>query len=193
MDDVRQLLSHFDEDERRRAVFPGLRREALPRLVRHVDLVGRTGVVIYSRLWPASLDEAVREQIDYFRSLGQSFEWKAFAHDEPPDLVDRLAALGFDIDQREAILVLDVQSAAGLPSVSATGRRLTTRDELREVASVKDRVYGGDTADLLEQLAFELDNTPDYLSVYVAYVDDAPAATAWIRFPEASAFSSLWG
>ena len=29
--------------------------------------------------------------------------------------------------------------------------------------------------------------------MYVAYVDHAPAACAWVRFPQKSAFASLWG
>lgn len=38
-----------------------------------------------------------------------------------------------------------------------------------------------------------MQHAPDHLSVYVAYVNAIPAACGWIRFPQASAFASLWG
>jgi GNAT superfamily N-acetyltransferase len=192
-DDVAQLLARYDEDERYLSVVPGMRREELPWLVRQVDLVGRVGAVIHSRLTALTVDDAAREQVDYFTSLGQSFEWKAYAHDQPPDLVARLAALGFEIDEPEAILVLDLQAVDALPPGSADVRRIETPDELRHVAAVKSRVDRGDSATLVAQLTFELETAPDYLSVYVAFLDDVPAATARIRFPKSSAFASLWG
>jgi len=185
------LLTRFDNDERYAAVFPGLRREELPNLVRHVDLLDQSGVVTFSRLSPSAVETVVRQQMEYFASLGQEFEWKAFAHDEPADLVDRLAALGFDIGEREAIMVLDLH-AFDLPVVGSVAvRRVAGADDLRDVATVKERVSG--SAWTITQLEFELRTAPDYLSVYVAYLDDEPAATAWIRFPQQSAFASLWG
>ena len=39
----------------------------------------------------------------------------------------------------------------------------------------------------------ELEHAPDYLSVYLAYVDGQPAACGWARFPAGSPFASLWG
>ena len=190
---AQDLLQVFDRDERRSAEFPGLRREELPGLVRHVDLIGHSGMVIYSHLSADSVDATIREQIEYFRSIGQEFEWKVYRHDEPPDLLDRLAAHAFAIDETEAVLVLDLHE--NLPSLQSEApvRRVGSLDELREVASIKERVYGAGADDLLRHLSFEMDQAPDYLSVYVAYIDDVPAATAWIRFPQHSAFASLWG
>jgi GNAT superfamily N-acetyltransferase len=182
-----------------------------------VDLLGYSGVVLYSRLSTDALDAAVHEQIDYFRGIGQEFEWKAFAHDPPVDLVSRLDATGFEIDESEAVMVLDLESFVAPPIGSVTIRHITTRAELRDAAYVKQRVYRtaslsrevsppvsvqaedatppalGAAEDLLQHLAFELENAPDYLSVYIACLDDVPAATGWIRFPEHSAFASLWG
>ena len=61
------------------------------------------------------------------------------------------------------------------------------------MVTVKERVYTKDINDLVDRLAHELEHTPDGISVYVAYLDGAPAACAWIRFPRSSAFASLWG
>jgi GNAT superfamily N-acetyltransferase len=189
------LLALYDDQERYSATDVGLRREELPHLVRHVDLVGKSGVVLHSRLSAETADAAIEEQVAYFGGLGQEFEWKAFSHDQPPDLVQRLAAHGFDIDETEAVLVLDLQSslqALQVPS-SVTVRRVSTDDELREVASIKMRVYGEGFADIVNRLTHERERAPDRLSVYLACLDDTPAACGWIRFRPRGAFASLWG
>jgi GNAT superfamily N-acetyltransferase len=186
-----ELLALYDQDERFLATFPDLRREELPHLVRHVDLVGHSGRVIYSRLTSDSADAAIEEQVAYFQSVGQEFEWKAYAHDQPPDLVQRLAAHTFEIDETEAILVLDVRDPPGaLLAPTPNVKRLHQLDQLRDVSAIRQQVRGDQG---VERLAYEMEHAPDYLSVYVAYADDVPAACGWIRFPKASAFASLWG
>ena len=190
------LLERFDADERFAAEFPGLRREETATVVRHIDLLGHSGVVLFSRLNADNVDAAIQEQVDFFGALPQDFEWKAYAHDAPADLVSRLARQGFDVDEPEAVMVADLQTAPALDPLTDTAivvRRVTSRAELADVAAVKQQVYGHGAADLLDQLGFELDNAPDYLSVYLAEVDGTPAATAWLRFRRGSAFASLWG
>jgi GNAT superfamily N-acetyltransferase len=188
---VADLLALYDQYERFLATFPGLRREELPQVARHLDLIGHSGTVIHSRLATETADAAIEEQIAYFQSVGQDFEWKAYAHDQPPDLLERLAAHGFELDETEAILVIDVHDPpAALLAATANVTRLHQLDDLRAVSSIKQQV-GGDQ--MVDQLAYEMEHAPDYLSVYMAYAEDVPAACGWIRFPEASPFASLWG
>ena len=189
------LLALYDDQERYSATGVGLRREEQPYLVRHVDLVGKSGVVIHSRLSEDTADAAIEEQMGYFGHLGQEFEWKVFSHDQPPDLIQRLAAHGFEIDETEAVLVHDLRSHAELPesACDVAVRRLSTTDELREVASIKSRVYGEGFADIVGRLAYEMDHAPETLSVYVACVGETPAACGWIRFRSGGAFAGLWG
>jgi GNAT superfamily N-acetyltransferase len=188
---VPDLLALYDQHERFAATYPDTRREELSQLVRHVDLVGNSGTVIFSRLSPETVDTAITEQCAYFRSLGQEFEWKAFAHDQPPDLIQRLAAHGFDLDETEAVMVLDLNDPpAALLGPTAAASRLNRPDELRDVSAIKQRTSDDD---MVARLAFEMEHAPDYLSVYVAYVENVAAACAWIRFPPGSPFASLWG
>jgi GNAT superfamily N-acetyltransferase len=188
-----ELLRLFDADERYAATMPGLRREETESIVRHLDLRGHSGVVLYSRLVRETADAVIRAQVEYFGAVRQDFEWKAYRHDQPADLVERLAAHGFSIEQPEAVMVMDLEQVDIVATGAVSVRRVTSATELQDVASVKSRVYGDGAADVLDQLTYELDHAPDYLSVYLAFVDDAPAATAWIRFPTDSAFASLWG
>jgi GNAT superfamily N-acetyltransferase len=188
---VSDLLALYDRYERFSATSPDVRREELPHLVRHVDLVGRSGTVIFSRLSADNADAAIEQECGYFHSLGQDLEWKAYAHDQPADLVQRLAAHGFDQDETEAILVLDVHDPpAALLTPTPHVKRLHQVDELREVSVIKQQL--GDNRPF-ERLAYELEHAPDYLSVYVVYAGDLPAGCGWIRFPESSPFASLWG
>jgi GNAT superfamily N-acetyltransferase len=187
-----RLLARYDHDERFAATSPGHRREELPDLVRQIDLLGGPGTVIYSKLTSDTVEDAIAEQTAYFAALGQDFEWKAFSHDRPADLVQRLAAHNFDVDETEAVLVLEVESAPSA-APSHTVKRIKHPDQLDEAAGVKSQVYGGDADTLFKHLAAELTDDPASLSVYLAYLDGTPAACGWIRFPRSSAFASLWG
>jgi GNAT superfamily N-acetyltransferase len=193
--DRHALLALYDDQERYSATDVGMRREELPHLVRHVDLLGHSGVVIHSRLSSGTVDAAIEQQVTYFGGLGQQFEWKAFSHDQPPDLVERLAAHGFAIDETESVLVLDLRSPLRMPEmpVAVSVRRVSSKDELRAVASIKALVYGDGFADIIDRLTYEQVHAPDSLSVYLAYLGDTPAACGWIRFRPGGAFASLWG
>src|SRR2546422_2145545 len=189
--DVSDLLALYDQHERFSAPSLDIRREELPHLVRHVDLIGRSGTVIFSRLTSETADVAIAEERRYFQSLGQDLEWKAYAHDQPADLVQRLAAHGFEQQETEAIMVLDVHDPpAALLAPTPNVKRLHQVDELRDVSAIKQQL--GDNRPF-ERLAYELEHAPDYLSVYVLYAGGLPAACGWIRFPESSPFASLWG
>lgn len=160
-------------------------------MVRHVNILGGDGVVIHSRLSSTTADSDIREQVEYFRGLGQPFEWKVYAYDEPPDLIERLRAGGFELGERETVMVMDLDSHA--PREAPSVRRVSS-DGLDEIAEVRRRVYSDRVPEeVTEQLAYELEHHPGYLSVYVATVNDQPAAAGWIRFPPSSAFASLWG
>jgi GNAT superfamily N-acetyltransferase len=171
-----RLRALYDAEEREQAINVGMRREALPGLVRHVDLVGTSSVVLYSRLSASGLDGVIGEQVAYFAALGHELEWKAYAHDTPAELVDRLRAHGFAIDEAEAIMVLDPQGAdASMFEAAPAVRRVT------------------DPAAVPERIRDEMRLGPQTVSVYVAEVDGVEVAHGWARFPPTSSFASLWG
>jgi len=73
--DARQLLALYDHDERRDLVPAGVRREVAGKVIRHVSLLGDEGFITYSALTEADADTAIRQQLEYFASLNQTFEW----------------------------------------------------------------------------------------------------------------------
>ena len=173
-----------------------MRREITPDVVRHIDISdGREGFISYSRLSKANTEDTIGEQVSYFENIGQDFEWKLYDYDEPPDLKDRLSAYGFTVEEAEAILVLDLETAPeilwqpALPHV----QRITDPQKISDVLAVQRQVWEEDFSWLGQYLGGALRNYPEQMSVYVAYIDEQPASAAWTFFPNHSQFASLWG
>lgn len=169
------MLDLYDRS-RRTGTETGMRREELPGLVRQIDVVGAASAIISTDVADADIERVIDEQVAYFEAIGHELEWKVFSHDRPADLVERLRQRGFDIDETEAILGLDVASA---PAV------------LFEPTPAVRRVV--DPTQAPDRIRWEMVNTPDQVYVYVAEVDGTPVSHGWVRFPRASVFASLWG
>lgn len=191
-----QIIALYDQDQRIHVEYPDMRREVTPYVVRHIGTSGtREGVVIYSQLNEANVMDVIREQIAYFESLGQDFEWKVYDYDQPPDLKERLGSYGFIVEAAEAITVLDLEDAPEIlwQPVTQQVQRITDPGKISDVKSVERQVWDEDFSWLDHYLGEALRNYPERMSVYVAYVDERPASAAWMYFPEHSQFASLWG
>lgn len=195
---VDQILALYDKDQRREVTYFDVRREVTPHVVRLVSLLETDepgGVIIYSRLNDANVEDVIREQIAYFEKIGHDFEWKVYDHDTPVDLKERLVAYGFECEEPEAIVALDLQHTPPilLRPMTADVRRMVDLDGLDAVKSVEEEVWEEDLGSLTRRLARQLSQAPGHLSVYVAYVDGVPASAAWIVFHDQGQFASLWG
>lgn len=190
-----EILALYDREIRIEFPAPGVRWEALPNLVRYVDLVGDQGMVIYSRLDEETVAASIDAQIDYFERIGQDFEWKVYGHDTPRDLRDRLAARGFEIGEPEALLIYDLVDAS--PALLAPPprhdiRRLDDPDQLTDLQSVVEEVWQEDMAGLVNRLAHYLRDYPDSISIYAVYDGERAVSVAWLSF-ESGQFAGLWG
>jgi len=194
--DKLQVIELYDLDQRINVKYPDTRREEIRYVVRHVGLrESGGGSILYSRLDNGNVDQVICEQIDYFEGIGQDFEWKVFDYDSPVDLKDRLVAYGFEIEEAEAIMVFDLNSAPDflLQPVTHDVRQITSIAKMADVMAVERQVWNEDFADLDAYLTNTLANEPEKMNIYVAYVDNRPASSAWIYFPPHSQFASLWG
>lgn len=190
------LLTLYTQDQRINVTYPDSQREVLPHLIRalpHSDT--GEGTIIYSQLDETNADQVIREQIAWFTARGQNFEWKAYDYDMPTDLVARLAAHGFVVEESEAIMVLDLAQAptALFQIVQQPIHRLTDPTELAVVRAIEEAVWGGDFGWLEEFLVHALRHHPTQMSVYVAYQGEVAASAGWIYYPKGSRFASLWG
>ncbi|MFZ1471306.1 MAG: GNAT family N-acetyltransferase [Anaerolineae bacterium] len=124
-----------------------------------------------------------------------SFEWKVFDHDTPADLKQRLIAHGFEPDEPEALMALDLEEAPArlLQPVSADILRITDPAQLSLVAAVQAQVWEKPTPGLEDELAQTLRTHPDLMSIFQAYADDKPVANARICYHPGRRFADLWG
>lgn len=190
---MQEVLTLFDRDQRRDIEYPDMEREVLPHLIRNLRPPPGVSFIQYCELDETTANAAIDAEIAYFGRLGQPFEWKTYAHDRPADMVDRLVARGFETDEQDAVMVLDVTAApeALLAEPATDVRRLTDPAQLGDVVSVLEPVWGRDFGWIHERLKAHM-GIPDYLSIYVAYVEGTPASVGWTYFNEGH-FAGLWG
>jgi len=144
-----ELIALYDQQERIDVEYPGLQREITPNVIRHLNISNnREGIITYSKLDNANADDAIREQVSYFKSIGQDFEWKLYDYDEPPDLKDRLASHGFTIEPAEALMILDLEDNADYlwQAVRHDVRRLVEPTHLIDVEQIEEAVWEEDSS-----------------------------------------------
>lgn len=90
------------------------------------------------------------------------------------------------------LLDLEACPAALLQPIQVDIRQITDLAGLDDVVAIEEQVWGGNFAWLKQRLSSHLE-TPGYLSVYVAYVDNRPASAAWTYFPPHNPFANLYG
>lgn len=193
-----EVLRLYDEQERRSSVHPSYRRETAVGIVRHVHPdPARLSFIIYTDLTAANADQIIQVQMDWYKAEvnGAGLEWKTYDHDTPPDLQQRLKAHGFVPEEREALLVLDLEDCPDvyLQPVTADVRPAVTEAQFREIAALQTAVYQENFDWLAQQLSANAADQPDYWGIYTVYVDNVPACAAWVSFPPNSQFAGLWG
>jgi len=190
-----ELLALYDIEERRQVIVPGFRREETPQLVRMIDESGAHAYIAWSKLAPAEVELTIENEMSHFGSLGLEFEWKTYSHDKPANLVERLEAHGFAVEEDEAIMAIDLSELGETYRASAgiSIRRIDDPCDLGDYEVVERQVWGDDTRQFMEHLSASLRDHPGYQSIYVAYVDDRPVCAARVNFSIGSSFASLGG
>lgn len=77
-----QIIDLYDQDQRKNVEYPDTRREVTPNVVRHIKTsdIGE-GMIVYSQLSEANAEDVIRQQVSYFGSVGQDFEWKVYDYE----------------------------------------------------------------------------------------------------------------
>lgn len=194
---ITQIRTLYDQQQRQQITYPGQRREETDHVVRQINTLpnAKSGMVEYSTLTPQNADDIIKAEIAYFEKMGCDFEWKAYDYDSPPDLINRLAAHGFTIEEKEAIVVLDLEDQPPILNytVPSAVKRLTDPKQLTDVKDILEAVWQNSFQRHINQLTYELIENPHTISIYVAYVDNVPASCAWLTWYKPSQFAGLWG
>ncbi|MEW9527842.1 GNAT family N-acetyltransferase [Microbispora sp. NPDC049125] len=179
-------------DEERRAAGEAAERG---RVVRERSPDGAECRIVYSACPEGEIGDVIRAEMSLARAAGYTLEWKVYGHDEPPDLGRRLAAEGFEPDDRESVLVLAVDEAA-LAGFGASGceiRRVVDQRGLADYADIARDIGRHDVEEERRRLAQVLRDAPRRMSVHIAYVDGEPAACGRVHFREGSRYAELAG
>lgn len=172
-------------------------RQAFEHLVRYTARnPNAEGLVLYADLSPACEVQQIREQVDYFKSIKQDFEWKVYEFDRPRHLQVLLAAESFVADEREAFMIFPVESLSRQVATCRSSwevRRVANESGIRDVVAIQEQVWGRDFEWLYSQLLEALQRKPNELSIYCAYDDTKPVGSGWTEFPADSRFPELHG
>ncbi|MFF9088434.1 GNAT family N-acetyltransferase [Streptomyces sp. NPDC014991] len=191
------VLALYDREMRRNARpdGPGARIERAGAVVRQVaDAHGWNGV-LWSGLDAACAGRAIRDQIARFTGLGRDFEWKAYGHDEPADLGDRLVAAGFRAEPEEALMIGEVAGpvSAGEPPAGIRVVRATDPAGVDLVVDVHERAFGTDGTRLRHRLLGRLAADPGTVVAVVALAGAEPVSAARMELVPGTRFAGLWG
>lgn len=184
------VLARFD-DER------GAGGEPSPRgdLVRECSPDGSECRVVYSSCPVERIEDIIRDEKLRAESCHYTLEWKVYAHDTPSSLRSYLLCAGFEPDAVESVLVLSVtqEAVAAFEAPDVDIRRIYDVEGLSDVAAISRQIGRQDVEEEKQRLAALLRDTPEELSVHVAYVDGEPVACGRTHFKPNSDFAELAG
>jgi GNAT superfamily N-acetyltransferase len=193
--DPREIFQRFKADRAGR-LYPGVTCERLPRLYRYTAVSATEhGQVSFAELPTDEVDQSIDEQVEYFRALGQVFEWKVYDFDAPPTLRRSLAEKGFRQDDREAFMVLEPRKWQ-FPARELAGmtiRKISDLEDLHDFVAAEKEIWPSVPAGNLERYTRELEAEPNALSIYCAYAGGRAVGTGRVRFPAGSVFADLNG
>jgi len=190
-----QLLQVFDQEQRFSQAYPHTVRSTSMGVIRYLVPAEKRGFIAYSHLDERIVDQAIADQIEFFTAQKSDFEWKVYDHDTPADLKIRLASTGLVPEEPEALMLMDMDHAPD-SFFQPTGldiRRITRSADLKGLQSVEQAVWNEDWSRLLINLAKDLDENPDIVSVYMGYDGSKPVCGAWTYFHPGTHFASFWG
>ncbi|MFC7306073.1 GNAT family N-acetyltransferase [Streptomyces monticola] len=199
--DVAAVRALFDRQMRQEArpSGPGVRIERADGVVRQVGIAGDWTGILWSDLDDATADAVIAEQIRYFTGPesgpGSSFEWKAYAHDTPADLPERLLKAGFTPEPTETLMVADVRNLPTTVELPAGVRLETVTDPagVDLIADVHEQAFGTSSDRLRRQLLAQLAEAPQTVDMTVALADGRPVCSARLEFCPGTDFAGLWG
>lgn len=160
--------------------------------------MGPGGLVLYSDLGGLAgeeLDRLIRRQQDRFTALGQGFEWKTYAHDQPPDLPSRLRALGFVPEATENVAIGLVAEQALAPISLPEGvtlRAATSLADLHRLAQLLTMVFGEPREFLAEVFWAEMEANPADVVVLLVEAQGEVVGGARVELCPGTEFATLW-
>ncbi|WP_245804815.1 GNAT family N-acetyltransferase [Halobacillus hunanensis] len=190
------LLALFHQELRLEASTPGYTREVTEHLVRHVaKQKNEKGFIICSHVNAENAAEIIDYELDYFNNLDQEFEWKVYSYDQPHNLKNLLIQKGFEMEEEEALMVLELNKQHHLITrpASVFVEEIRDMEGIEEIIALENTIWGEPHNELGEKLWRDKQNDPDSLFLYGVYDKGFLVSAAWMYIEPNSSFASLWG
>ncbi len=190
----RAIVRALDE-ERRTPSSDGIAAEVLPYVTRVRGMAPEWHEVAFSSLAHADVDAVISEQVRHYLALSAEVEWKVYGHDFPPDLRHRLERHGFEIGERETVVVLDLHERPAWLS-EPSGHRVVVVQTLEQLATfraVTESVFGRSQELVATELASALSTGSSQHRAYIAYHGDVPASVGRLHTHPRGKFAGLYG
>jgi len=161
---------------------------------------GHGGFIGYTDLDESRADAVIAEQVEFFRADGRRAEWKVYGHDRPADLPERLLSAGLEPEDREALVVGEIEGVLAALAERRTLSGVVVREadieaDLAGIVALHEAVWGNDEGWMGHELAEEKAHDPAGLHIFVAA--DEPSgeivSAAWLRVVRGTDFAGLWG
>lgn len=151
--------------------------------------------IVFSDCPSEELDDRIRQDCRRAVSDGYTLEWKVYGHDRPADLANRLTTAGFDPGPVENVLSIAVREGVTAPfdPPACEIRRVDDHAALGDVTDIARAVGRADAQQESRRLAAMLRDTPDEVSIFVAYLAGEPVASGRVHFPHGSELAELAG
>jgi acetyltransferase (GNAT) family protein len=185
-----EVLAGLDA-ERRALGKPSARGD----VVRELSADGSECRIVYAACTPDNADELIRAEIAAATETGYELEWKFYGHDTPADLPKRLLAAGFVADDPEDVLVLplDEASLAAFDPAEVRIRCVRDQQDLADYAEISREIGRRNVEEERRHLAALLAETPEKISIHIAYVGEEPASCGRVYFRPGGPYAELAG
>nr|WP_245345346.1 GNAT family N-acetyltransferase [Halobacillus andaensis] len=188
-------MAIFHKQLRIESTPPGFIKEETDHVIRHVSKFNEDGFISASNVNEQNAEQIIQEELNYFINLGQRFEWKVYSYDQPPYLIDLLKEQGFTIEDREALMVMEIdQDHPFLEEITpALLKEITDEAGIKEMISLIESIWEGSFSMLGERLWRDKQDDPDSLFLYGVYEDGRLVSGAWMYVEKGTSFASFWG
>ncbi|WP_338107850.1 GNAT family N-acetyltransferase, partial [Vibrio nigripulchritudo] len=187
------VRAQYNQFERIDINLTGYQKFDTGKVVRLVSEQSGGSLIAYFDLDERSADAAIEEEMEYFRKLNRSFEWKVYDYDSPSDITKRLVEKGFVADDPESFMVLDLTTIEAHLPVPDQVIEVTDEKGIRDAIWVQEQVWKEDLSEHFDYLNNFKQTQPDQISIYVVYSGEQPVSSGWITYNGDSPFAGIWG
>ncbi|GAD79187.1 GNAT family N-acetyltransferase [Vibrio ezurae] len=140
-------------------------------------------------------ESIVKDQLAYFNKRNLCFEWKTYSTDKPSNIGEILLAYGFEQEDSESFMVLDLSKVVSEPEPFDELQITEVSDSkgIYDAIKVQEQVWGRDFDWQYNYLMNLKKHSPDSVFIYVVYVNEQPVTSAWLTFNGNSPFAGIWG